>query len=342
MSTTLIDETPEAGQFIADTATTFDQYKRFPDETFVAVQGAVLATSGIDLQNERFSPECLTDMAETIQRQSLWVMHEHNPLIMPLGRVLTARTFYAPERQLYFVAGVFGFYDQSTYPTFTSLGCIPEKCPTGLSSSDPIDKSRDGTITLVYNSHEIPKSMIDELLQERPVEVAARPGVARRKSADSIAILALSTSLWLLASSPFAKKVSERLGDHAADTAFALSSWLRDKVFGAFSRLEKEALFEFECVEGGCRVELIVPSRDRVVLRTAAAKIDEAASSAHSLLIALRPFGPEKLVYRFDPTTLQWWPLYAATRLRGVIKDERVLIVADRLNSQTRFKSRND
>jgi hypothetical protein len=135
----------------------------------------------------------------------------------------------------------------------------------------------------------------------------------------------------VLLNNPFAKKFSERLGELAADSTADLASWLKDRVIAAFSRLEREALFEFECVESGCRVEFVVPSRDRLVVQKSVDSVHEAAVNARALLAALSRFGPEELVYRFDPKTLQWWPLYAATRARGVIEDERALIAAVRL-----------
>jgi hypothetical protein len=332
MSDSLIDEVPEAKQFIESACRGWEKFKRYPLEEFIHVRGAVLATNGVDLQNECFAPEGLYRMAEQIRQNSLWLIHEHNPLIAPLGRVLAARCFYAPNSRLHFVAGVLGLYDSSQYPSFSSMGCDIEKLPVEPITAGVDDPTRE-LLTLSYNPHEIPPPIIDDLLRDAPPQVARKPTLVGRKAADPLTILAITTSVWVLLSNPFTKKFSERLGERAADSTAELSLWLKDRVIAAFSRLEKEALFEFECIENGCRVEFVVPSRDRLVVQKSVDSVHEAAINALALLTALSRFGPEKLVFRFDPKTLQWWPLYAATRARGVIKDERVLIAAERLPS---------
>lgn len=332
MSDSLIDEVPEARQFIESACRSWEKFKRYPLEEFSHVRGAVLATSGVDLQNESFAPEGLYKMAEQIRQNSLWLMHEHNPLVAPLGRVLAAKCFYAPNSRLHFVAGVLGLYGPSQHRSFSSVGCDVEKLPVEPITARVDDTTRE-LFRLSYNPHEIPPPIIEDLLRDAPPQVARQATLVGRKAADPLTILAITTSVWVLLGNPFTKKFSERLGERAADSTADLSSWLKERVIAAFSRLEKEALFEFECVESGCRVEFVVPSRDRLVVEKSVDSVHEAAGNAHALLTALHQFGPEKLVYRFDPKTLRWWPLYAATRARGVIKDERVLIAAERLPS---------
>ena len=330
MAHDLINEVPEAKRFIGSACRGWDKFKRYPSEEFIEIRGAVLATSGIDSQNESFAPEGLYGMAEQIRRDSLWLMYEHNPLNLPLGRVLAAKCFYAPNAQLHFVAGVVGIYDSSKYASFSSVGCDIENLTTGPITTT-VDDTNPFSLTVSYNPHEIPSSVIEDLLRDAPPEVAREPALEARKSADPLTILAITASLGVLVNNPFSKKFAERLGERAADSTAALSSWLNERVVAAFSRLEKEALFEFRCQESGCRVEFVVPSKDRLVVQKSAETVDEAAKSARALLNALSRFGPEKLVYRYDPKTLQWWPLYAATRTRGIIKDARMLIAAERV-----------
>jgi hypothetical protein len=183
---------------------------------------------------------------------------------------------------------------------------------------------------VTYNPHEISPAIIEDLLRDAPPGIARRAQLVARKAADPLTILSIATSVWVLANNPFGKKFAERLGERAADSAVDLTWWFKERLIATFSRLEKDALFEWDCIEGGCRVEFVVPSRDRLVVQKSAETVCEAAKHAEALLARLRQFRPEKLVYRFDPKTLQWWPLYAATRLRGVIsRDERALIAAE-------------
>ena len=329
----LIDEVPDAKRFIDSGCRSWQKFKRYTSEDFLKVQGAVLATSGVDLQNESFAPDGLYDMAEQIRRNSLWLMHEHNPLVAPLGRVLAAKCFYDPKSQLHFVAGLLGYYDTSRYANFSAIGCDVETLPAEPITATADDNNRV-SFTISYNPHEIATELIEHLLKDAPPQFERKPTIVGRKAAEPLIILAITGSLSALLSTPFGKKLTERLGERTADGTAALSSWLKDRVIAAFSKLEKEALFEFDCIEDGCRIEFVVPSRDRLVVQTSADTVHEAARNAKALMRALSRFRPQKLVYRFDPKTMRWWPLYAATRLRGVIKDDRALIAAERLRLQ--------
>jgi hypothetical protein len=63
MSHNLISEVPEATQFIESACRSWEKFKRYALEEFIELRGAVLATSGVDLQNECFAPEGLYQMA---------------------------------------------------------------------------------------------------------------------------------------------------------------------------------------------------------------------------------------------------------------------------------------
>ena len=327
----LLEESQESQAFIQAAFANSGGFKRFPNEHFAKIGAAVVATSQLDRQNERMAPEALFSMAEQIQRKSIWLMIEHNPLIPPAGRILTARCFHAPISQVYFVVGILGYYDPAQDAIFSSVGFTMSRRVGRMEFAASAPGAFD--LAVSYNPHEIAPSVIDDILREAPPQVSREPKIVGRKSADPIKILSISASMWLLCNNPFVKKFSERLGERAADASIDLASWLKDKVFTAFSKIEKEPLFEFECEELGCNVEFVIPSKNLLVLRKATDAVHDAAESARALLKILEPFGPEKLVYSFDIKSQQWFPLYAATRLRGVIRDARTLVVTERLAS---------
>lgn len=319
----VIDESEESQSFIKAATENWGDFKRFAGERFVKIGVGVIATSEVDRQNERMAPEALYGMADQIQRESLWLTIEHDPLIFPAGRVLTARCFYAPVSRVHFVVGVFGYYDPAEYETFESAGLtVPE--PVDVNVEIPTDEIE---LVVAYNPHEIPRSLIDEILSEAPPQVSREPQLVGRKSADPITILTILASFAAIAHTPFAKKFGERMGERAADE---LAAWLKNKVFTAFSRIEKEPLFAFESRELGCEVKFIVPSKKPLILQKAAETVDDAAIRALALLKILKFLGPEKLVYSFDIESLQWFPLYAATEKRGIIIEARALIFAER------------
>jgi len=118
----LIGESPPAQEFFRATISNVERFLLFPDERFAHIGEGILATSAVDRQNEAIDPDCLEDMASQINRDSPWLMREHNPLLGIIGRVLAAGRFYAPESGIYFVGIVTGFYDLDRLPTFQGLG----------------------------------------------------------------------------------------------------------------------------------------------------------------------------------------------------------------------------
>jgi hypothetical protein len=260
----LIEQTPEAQDFIATASADVNHYKRFPEENFVEVHAGVLATSAVDLQNERLSVEALEDMATHINTHSLWMMVEHNPLIPPIGRVLVAKRFYAKEGDLYFLVGVMATYDPNSYRTFSDLG-IDLKLDNEAVVSVP-ESERAASAKISFNPHEIPSSVIAEMYEHAPVFVDQEPTLTFRKSAEPRAILEIAASLWLLCQNPFLKKFLERYGEKSADASLTFLSWLKTEVFPRLTQSARNPLFILHFEHKDCRVEFIVPSNDVNVL----------------------------------------------------------------------------
>ena len=122
------------------------------------------------------------------------------------------------------------------------------------------------------------------MLKDAPPSVQPQPGLVGRKSADPITILTISVSIWLLLQNPFSKKFAERIAERTADCSLDLLSWLKDQVFARFSRLEREALFEFDCEYKGCRVQFVVPSKDPSVLEKSAETVGAVGKRAVALI----------------------------------------------------------
>ena len=86
----LIGESPEAQAFFRTVESNIGSYLLFPDERFTTISAGILTASVPDLQNEIIDPDCLEDMAAKINKDSMWMLREHNPLLGIVGRVLAA------------------------------------------------------------------------------------------------------------------------------------------------------------------------------------------------------------------------------------------------------------
>lgn len=330
MDSNLIGESPNAMEFLRMVGNRLDSYRLYPGEQFDRVAPAIMATDMVDRQGDRFTLEALRSLAEQVNESPLWLGNEHNPLFPPQGRVIAAGVFFADESKCHFIAGVIAYY-----PDPAGYGRLVEDAGKDLEMPDvlePVDE-QEQKAAIAYNPHEIPKEVIDQMLCGAPKTVGP-PVLVGRKSADPMPILAVAISLGWLLCVPFAKKFGERLGDRlgeaTADRAVDLLAWLSTSVFARFSEIHREALFEFVVDELDCRVEFIVPSRDRIVLVAATETVHRAARRAKALVDRLAEDRPRKVVYVFDEASGEWWPHYVVTCRRGVLRDERFLIVLER------------
>lgn len=329
----LIGESPEAQQFLRTAASNVANNLLFRDERFVEIRAGILATSAVDGQNEVIHPDCLKDIATQINRDSMWLMREHNPLLGIIGRVLAAGRFYAPQSGIYFVAILNGFYDLHRLPTFQDVGVdlALRIEPDALPETDRVSKAQLG-----FNPHEIPENVVEEMLEQAPEFVARDAVLQGRKSAEPIPILTVLVSVWLLVSNPFSKKFLERFGEKSAEAAISFLSWLKDQVFTKVAHLNPKTLFVLETAYKGCRVEFVTSSTEPAILIEATQCVHDAAQSATALVDKLEHLGIERLIYEYHLPTRKWLPLHAATRVRGAISDRAAMIVLDQFKPKKR------
>jgi hypothetical protein len=331
----LIGESPEAQAFFRTVESNIGSYLLFPDERFTTISAGILTASVPDLQNEIIDPDCLEDMAAKINKDSMWMLREHNPLLGIVGRVLAAGRFYAPESGAYFVAIVCGSYDLDCLPTFQDIGVdisLPIESTYDLPDTERVAKARLG-----YSPHEIPETAIEAMLEQAPEFVARDAAEQARKSAEPIPILTVFASIWLLMSNPFSKKFLERFGERSADEAIAFLSWLKDRVF---TKLNRKTLFVLETRYEGCKVEFVISSTNPAILIEATQCVHDAAQSAIVLVDKLKHRGIQKLIYEYHLPTKKWLPLSAATREVGVISNRAALIALDQLDQAAKREKR--
>ena len=327
----LIGESPEAQDFFRAVASNIGRYLLFPSERFTTARPCILATSAVDRQNEVIDPDCLEDMAAQINKGPMWLRREHNPLLGIIGRVLAAGQFYAPESGIYFVAAVNGFYDLDRLPTFRDLGV--DISLSGESAYDLPETERVVEARLGYSPHEMPETVVKEMLEQAPEFVAHDATLQGRKSAEPIPILTVFASVWLLMNNPFSRKFLERVGDKSGDAAIAFLSWLKDRVFTKLAHLNSKTLFVLETPYKGCTIEFVVASTEPATLIAATQCVHDAVKSATALVDKLEYLGVQELIYEYHQPTKTWLPLHAATRGGGVISNRTALIALDQLRS---------
>lgn len=327
----LFDEVPAALQFCRAVEEDIASYRLFDEEQFSELRCGVLSTSGIDTQGDDVNLKALQKWVRKIKENGLWYCVQHNPLIQPYGRVLSAELFYAAQSKLYFIAAVIGLYDVNKLANFKDLGIDFDSFVTA-DDVELADHNEGHQAQIAFSPHEISKEFVRDLLKDAPDIVNPKTARSLRKEADPITVLTIVASIWLLTSNPFSKKFLERYGEEAANGSIAFFTWLSKKVFRKLRELHGErVLFEFLTNYKGCHVEFVTSSKDTVVLCEASEAIHTAAQSAVRLIDYLEYASVQKLVYQFDENTHKWLPLHAATRKHGVISDRPFLVAIDQM-----------
>jgi hypothetical protein len=157
----LIAESEDSLHFLREVESNIQAYLYFPGEHFSQTAPGVLATSSVDLQGEAFAIDALEESARHVQADGLWINYEHDPSIPPIGRVIAARAFFAPQSKCYFVAALFGFYAPSSYVSFAGSGIA--KVPDSQSDNEAEEEVVLGVVRpalhveLQTNPYELPK-----------------------------------------------------------------------------------------------------------------------------------------------------------------------------------------
>lgn len=325
---TLIEQIPEAYEFCQRVTNNINKYKLFPNEHFDTIIAGILTTTERDSQGECLSLSELRNLLDRFQKHTIWFTAEHNPLIQPIGRLVSAERFYCSNEDIHFIAGVIGYYDIDSILAFEDIGINIDKIPQAdLSLSDTIEEP---IIEVCYNPYEIEDEIIERMLHHSPKVVSDIPKRRFRKAAEPIIIIEISISLFVgIAILSFTKGFFNRLGAKAADFMFETSKkvnlWLKDKVSREVSKIDTEnLLFEVTSKYKGCRIRFVIPSKDQETIGQAIDKVWGAARSVAGLINMVKDLEPTCLVYVFDLNTKTWIPRHLTTEKLGIITDEPI------------------
>lgn len=318
----LITQSSEALEFLADARKNATSLLLYPEERFVEFDDVCLGGTGTDLQGERHTLADIQRVVERIDEGPFWITVHHNPLIHPLGRVLTAKVFYAEGTGIHFVAALIGRYDPNTFRSLQDqLNPMPEPNLIGDSELDQAEKPY-----LSFNIFEIPFSLVEKLIDCAPPLVDNKVAQERRKSAETvIAILRLVLPAGLLFG--MAKKAGEKVTELATEQLF---TWIRDTVVKKLSEFRRESqqetLLVLESTVAGCLIEFVISTRDEYVRIDAARLVDEAFRSSIAIVQHFAEHSPSRLVFAYEEDRKEWLPLYLVTS-RGIFTDRPYLEV---------------
>jgi len=294
----------------------------YPEEAFAEFEDVCLGGTGTDLQGETHSLEDLRTIIKRIEEGPFWITAYHNPLIHPVGRVLTAKVFYAKEGGIHFVAALIGRYDPRRFRGLKDQ-LKPVLAPN-LAEAPGIAQGEKPYLS--FNIFEIPFSLVKEMIAVSPTIVDNRVSQERRKSAVAIiAILRLVIPTGLLFG--MAKKAGEKATELATEQMFV---WIKDIVFKKLAELrresQRETLLVLESTVAGCLIEFVISTRDEYVRIDAARLVDEAFSSSIAIVQHFAEHGPTRLVFAYEENRNEWLPLYLVTN-RGIYTDRPYLEV---------------
>lgn len=321
MTTDIWHSTPEAEAFCNDIVKNVEQYKLFPDESFVDFRLGIFATAGVDAHGEQFDLESLNATADRINSHRVWAAAMHDPTIQPTGRAIAAKVFWSSKARQHILAGVMGIYGTDRLPTFADVGVTS----AALTSPEVGNHLHPAELSpaLGFDPNDFDESLIAAALKELPPSLTVRSERHVRKAFEGLTIISVAVGLTALAKIPFLEELQR-------EAAKAFFGWLRTSLFPRICGPQR-VLFELTSEHNGCRVQFVSRATTPAILAEATERSAEAAQSALTLLDRFSECGFDILVYEYDSISKKWLPLHAATTKYGVISNRPQLIAMDQM-----------
>lgn len=253
----------------------------------------------------------------TLRRQRLPLLLNHDPG-RPMGQVLEAEYFEAPDGQA-FVVAIIGYYSREQVLTFADLGLDSIFAPPIGELPEP---RGDMWIEIACDPREISEQWLDGVAASSPMRIVRTP-LSHNSSEAVQELIRIGIAFALLMGIPAAKTFGTELGK---DIYAGVSKWLKNLI--ASTGKHEAPLICIESYQQDCQISFLIRGNDVTTNYAAHDGISQAAAQAAKLisLLAQRGMPASKLVYEFDTDSLRWYPSYAALDNNRLITSSPMLI----------------
>jgi hypothetical protein len=282
---------------------------------------AIISTTHIDLHHEKLTKEALDGMAEQINSGALPVNWEHNPLLPPIGRVVSASVEPTKDKEYALVATI-EIFDLSSFPTISEIGLtMPSEIPE--LSSENVPTSVDLDIELQYDPQNYPEATIKKFCSDI-VGIKIRDKQISRKALEPISVI------WLTLLAPaayfFSKGFFTRLGEHSADEFINYYKDFKSRIIDLIKPRHKKRptslIIKFRYQ--GTDIEGAIQGEDSIALESALDGFSELLSISKKF-IELNPDVKIKSIQSlFDPHEHKWVFNYLVTNSGEMIIGEHL------------------
>jgi len=290
----------------------------------------VISTTHIDLHNECLTKEALEGMVEQISNKSIPVNWEHNPIVPPIGSIVSASVEPTKDGE-YALVGTIEVFDLSSFPTILESGL---KLPATISEkeSDSYPTLGNLDIELQYDPRNYPEEIIKTFCSSISGITIRQKQIARKSVEPTPAI-------WLTLLAPavyfFSKGFFTRLGEQGADEFIGYYRDFKSRIISLIRSKRKNKLpiliirFRYQETE----IEGAIQTQDSAALENALDGFSELLSITKKF-IELNPDVRLKSVQSlFDPHGHKWVFNYLLT-------DSGEIIIGEHLGKD--FRSKND
>jgi hypothetical protein len=293
-------------------------------------QEAIMATTHLDLQFQRFSRNCLEDSAQLINSGSRPVVNiEHDPTLPPMGKILEAKVEKRDDGEYQLVA-IREIFERTFWAEFQD-GTRLFKQESETDRRPFMDKyaglSGDYGITydfVNFDSREAIELFLEEVRSQSEVEFATNVMGRKSKIPDPEIIVQIANTI---ATYLVAKKVLERVGDKLVDLALAETakfySFVRSAVISAtkYMRPEGRPVTYVFVAPGNPTIEFIARSSapNLVISAMTLEKLEAALSNARYFH---QSFGAVRIQYLLNKEGA-WEFNYLLTDTGAVIGTEK-------------------
>lgn len=294
----LIEETPEAAAWVEQ-----EQATRAAEVVFERFLPAVIWIDESGPNHEAIGGNNPTALIENINNEGQPTFLRHDPG-SPLGRVVAARDFVAPDG-VRFVAALLGFYGDRQRVRFGDLG-VDSALPVSPPSTLP-DLPGDPWFVVQTDPREVDSRWLDDLLEDPPFRVKRQR--ASHNAADVLSeLIRVGMPYMLVVWNPFVTTIAKKA---AEDVYAATHRWLR-KLWDKLQEC-KNPIVSLQSFQDDCEVSFLFRGKDVKVLCAAHDTLAAGAAQAASLIRGIHARGErvDSLVYEFDQESSRWFPSYA-------------------------------
>ena len=315
---TLIDETPEALSWIANSLAAYSSLPKLGK-----LVSGVVWTDESRYAGDTIPDAALTTYVANINESGLPMFKGHDPGI-PVGRIIAAQQFTTPNATTFIVA-IFALYEPEYQLSFSSLAIDDPLAFTD--SPQELKPLKANWIDFGTDPLEVDTQWLDEVLINAPIPFK-RVELSHNAAESVKELIRVGLPYAVLLWNPLVTKVANKA---AEDIYAGIQSWLQH--LWKMLQKRKDPIVVIQAHYSECEVSFLFRGKNVEQHYSAHSDLPLAAAQATRLIEVMlgQNTPPCSITYEYDDS--RWYPSYAVLRDGRIVSDRMILLALEQLPS---------